>query len=100
MPHALHGAQLDLFQALGVGRRLPGGTFTAAQVRNVVATGFQMVCALEGVGRPATEAMLAEVEACDPGWPGDWTEPRRIGPPLRPRRQTGTITGTHPTSEG
>lgn len=72
--------QRDLFDALGVGVNLPGGTFTSEQVRNFTARSFQWVCELDGVGVPSEAAMLAEVDLRSPGWPGDWTEPRSIGP--------------------
>ncbi len=89
-PDYLTPDQLDLFDALGEVdddlSRGGGGVFTSEQLRNWTASGFQWVCQLEGVEVPEVEAVLAEIDLRHPGWPGHWTEPRRVGPPL-PHKQ-------------
>ncbi len=60
---------------------LPGGTYTSEQLRQSEARGILHVCGLEGVG-VSVEDVLAEIERRSPGWPGHWTDERRIGPAL------------------
>ena len=79
-PDYLTPDQLDLFDALHRFDKLPGGTFTSESLRNWIAFDFQRVCELEGVGAPDAAAVLAEIDLRVPGWPGHWTEPKRVGP--------------------
>jgi hypothetical protein len=83
-PDYLTPDQLDLFDALTpldemAAGTWPGGTFTSEQMRNWTAFDFKHVCQLEGVGRSDAADVLAEIDLRVPGWPGRWTEPRRIG---------------------
>ncbi len=73
---------VELFDVHEIDASLPGGTFTSEQVRNWTVIGFQHVCELEGVKVPDAAVILAAIDARWPGWPGEWTEPRRIGPRL------------------
>jgi len=77
-PDYLTDDQLDLFDALEVGTHVPGGTFTSDGLRHWIAFEFGWICQLEGVGVPDVSALLAEIDLRSHGWPGHWTEPRRI----------------------
>ena len=77
-PDYLTDDQIDLFDALSIGTHVPGGTFTSDGLRHWIAFEFGWVCQLEGVGVPDVSAVLAEIDLRSPGWPGHWTEPRRI----------------------
>jgi hypothetical protein len=79
-PDYLTPDQIDVFDALGVGVKLHGGTFTSEQMRHWAAYSFGHICELEGVGVPSEADVLAEIDLRSPGWPGHWTEPRRTGP--------------------
>lgn len=57
-------------------------TQTPEQALAMAVAGLQYICALEGAGESDEADVLAEIELRWPGSPGDWTEPRRCGPPL------------------